>query len=142
MDKEVTINEEQKLYVIPSGKGYSCLGFDVCQRWTMLIAQELDRKDLLPIKSEHGTLEAYKRYERASTAAMESGKRLNCMLTPELIGLEKRRVEVIDCYGETRRFYVGKSTGILPIHLEISRRNSLGGPGAMGTPYKSVRIIQ
>ena len=58
-----------------------------------------------------------------------------------MIGLENKRVEVVDAYGETRRFYVGKSTGYIPIHLEISRRNSSGGPAVTGTPFKSIRVV-
>lgn len=140
--KPVSLNAEQRLFVIPCGDGYSCLGFDVCHEWTALIAAELNRPDLAPIESERGMLPAYARYQRASEAAQQSGKRLTCMLTPQLIGLEGKRVEVVDSYGETRRFQVGKSTGWLPIHLEIARRTSHGGGGVSGAPFKSVRVIR
>ena len=61
-------------------------------------------------------------------------------LTPQLEGLEGWRVEVVTTYGETRRFYVGRSTGWRPIHLEVSRRNSSGGMGAEKA-YESVRKL-
>lgn len=61
-------------------------------------------------------------------------------LTPQLIGLEGHRVEVITTYNETRRFIVGKSTGWIPCHLEIFRRGAHGGPGAE-RKYKSVRDL-
>lgn len=51
-------------------------------------------------------------------------------LTPQLVGLEGWRVEVLTVSGQRRRFIVGKSTGITPIHLELARRDSDGGFGA------------
>lgn len=140
----IKLNTEQKLYVIPCGGGYSCLGFDVADKWARAAANEMQRPDLLP-KSKPGTLRHYAEYVRTIDAARElnarTGRRLNYELTPQLIGLENKRVEVVDCYGETRRFYVGKSTGFIPCHLEISRRNSHGGPAVMGAPFKAVRVV-
>ena len=49
------------------------------------------------------------------------------------------KLEIIDKWGEMRRFIVGKSTGFIPIHLEIKTRRSRDGPGVMGTPFRSVR---
>ncbi len=40
-------------------------------------------------------------------------------LTPQLLDLEGWRVEVDTMAGETRRFYVGRSTGWRPCHLEF-----------------------
>lgn len=61
-------------------------------------------------------------------------------LTPQLIGLEGWRVEVITSYGEKRRFIVGRSTGWKPIHLEVLTKRSLGGSGAEKL-YASVRKL-
>lgn len=58
-------------------------------------------------------------------------------LSPQLVGLEGWRVEVVTTYDKTRRFIVGRSTGWKPCHLEISRRNAYGGPAAE-KQYKSV----
>ena len=63
-------------------------------------------------------------------------------LTPQLVGLEGWRVEVETTYGETRRFYVGRSTGWRPCHIEISRRNSYGGPAAEREYAKVTRLYQ
>jgi hypothetical protein len=137
-----TLNEAQRLFVIPAGSGYSCLGFEVCTDWTRRIATELDRPDLMPDPAKVGTLAALAEYEAATEAARVSGRRLNCFLVPQLIGLEGKRVEVVDKDGETpRRFQVGKSTGWLPCHLEIARRNSSGGRQVYGDPFKSVRVV-
>jgi hypothetical protein len=51
-------------------------------------------------------------------------------LSPQLTGLEGWRVEAVTTYGETRRFYVGKSTGWRPCHLEVLTRRSRGGMAA------------
>ncbi len=58
-------------------------------------------------------------------------------LTPQLIDLEGWRVEVVTHYGECRRFYVGRSCGRRPVHLEVHNRRSLGGSPAEKS-YRSV----
>lgn len=63
-------------------------------------------------------------------------------LTSQLVGLEGARVEVVDRYGDTRRFWVGRSTGWIPCHLEIARVDSHGGGAAWGEPYQSVRVVR
>ncbi len=73
-------------------------------------------------------------------ASERASLRSNANLSPQLIGLEGYRVEVVTDYDETRRFIVGKSTGWIPCHLEIMRRNSSGG-GAAEKHYKSVRTL-
>jgi hypothetical protein len=62
-------------------------------------------------------------------------------LTEQLRGLEGCRVEVVDRYGETRRFNVGRSTGWRPCHLELRNRASRGGDAAHSR-YDSVRIVR
>ncbi len=144
----VTVNAEQELYVIPAGDGYSCLGFDVCLERHKAVAgwlrgEGLGADDLPP--EARGTIRGYKAYrtlfERAGAYCQRSGKRCPAELTPQLIGLEGKRVEVVDRYGERRRFQVGKSTGWMPCHLEIARRDSKGGPAVTGAPFQSVRIV-
>ncbi len=61
-------------------------------------------------------------------------------LTPQLIGLEGYRVEVVTDYDEKRRFIVGRSTGWRPIHLEVSRRSAYGGYQA-SKHYTSVTML-
>jgi hypothetical protein len=59
-----------------------------------------------------------------------------------LIGLEGRRVEVVEADGQRRRFKVGKSTGWIPCHIELANERSSGGMAVMGEPFKSVRVIR
>ena len=139
----VKINRQQRLFVIPAGNdGFSCLGFDVCEQRLSGLANEL-RVD--PMAHRRGTRSAYRAYQHLLELARQknqtTGWRSQSELTRELLGLEGKRVEIVDRYGETRRFYVGRSTGFVPVHLEISRRDSTGGPAVAGAPFKSLRII-
>ncbi len=146
---DVTIDQERELYVIPAAGGFSCLGFDVLNRRTRAVAdwlREHGRKAPELLKSLRGTLQAYAIYletmRQGEAFNRETGKRCNADLTPQLIGMEGKRVEVVDRYGETRRFWVGKSAGWFPVHLEIARRDSSGGPAVTGVPFQSVHIVR
>lgn len=133
------------LYLIHFEEGYSTLGFDRVMELGNLLAAELDRWDLTPLPAERGTMKAYEKYRMLSDLVLrkhrQTGYRSKAELTPQLIGLEGKRGEVVDCYGEKRRFWVGKSTGWIPCHLEICSRRSSGGPAVMGAPYQSVRVV-
>lgn len=77
-------------------------------------------------------------------AEKERLRDLSC-LSPQLIGLEGWRVEVVRTYttgepNEKDRFIVGRSTGQQPIHLEIKTRRSHGGLPAEKT-YKTVKPL-
>ena len=137
--QDITVNTEQELYVIPAGKGYSCLGFDVCLEWANGIAKWLGVDGIDPTLC--GTLEAYTKYQELLGSGRATGRRCPALLTLQLIGLEGKRVEVVDRSGNKRRFIVGKSTGWLPIHLEIARRDSSGGCGVTGAPFQSIREV-
>lgn len=166
--REVTINDEQELYVIPEGEGYSCWGFDNVLDRIKRIAIELAGRGKLPeeyIAVDHigeltgrdmaavakllpprGSMQAYNLMEAMldtlKSTCEDEDDRAVFDLTPQLMGLEGLRVEVIDREGDDpRRFIVGKSTGWAPIHLEILRRNSSGGGGAR-REYHHVRQIE
>lgn len=151
IERDVTVNADQKLYVIASGNGYTTLGFDVCLERIERIVLELVGRGALPgsyidneltaVKAKHGTLAAYDTLQNLLDKLHDVVKaqedRAVYDLSPQLTGLEGHRVEVIDRYSERRRFIVGKSTGWAPCHLEIARRNSSGGPPA-DREYQSV----
>jgi hypothetical protein len=152
------INKEQRLYVMPCGGGFSCYGFDVLDRKGRELTAELAKitgnlpRDLaeearvlvVPWNEGKGTKKAFNHY----SALHDFARRINAAtryrfsfeLSPQLVGLEGKRVEVVTLYGETRRFIVGKSTGFIPCHLEIARRDPTGG-GAAEKEYKSVRVV-
>lgn len=145
----VRLNHEQRLYVIPFGwrggkpEGFSCLGFDVCYEWTKRRAEWLGEP--IPSESLIGTRKLYEEYKRLCELIKQrheaTGERCLCDLTPQLIGLEGKRVEVEDNFGEVRRFWVGRSTGWIPIHLEITRNGNHGGGAVTGAPFKRVTVL-
>src|ERR1039458_2772145 len=107
----IRINREQRLFVLPAGdNGFSCLGFDVCEERTRKLATELAVK---PLPNRKGTMRAYEAYERIIEVARQrnqaTGWRSHSELTPEFMGLEGKRVEIVDCWRQKRRFYVGRS---------------------------------
>lgn len=132
------MNHEQRLYVIPYGNGFTCLGFDVAERKRRAVLEWMGES--VPLV-EVGTEEAFAAYndamKRGAAFAKATGRRCNAELTPQLIGLEGYRVEV-----NGRRFWVGKSTGWMPIHLEILRRNSSGGCGVYISESDTVRVVR
>ena len=137
-----SINVESRLYVLKCGPSISCLGFDVAER---------RRRDFLTwlklpySPAEVGTAAAYDAYREAADLVLNrynrTGERCPCELTPQLIGLEGRRVEVTAPDGTRERFYVGKSTGWIPCHLAIARRNSSGGPAVYIPDGATVRVV-
>ena len=143
--KKVGLNKESKLYWLKEGNGVSALGFDVCIKRRNALAKELDLPQYA--MERKGTIKAYKEYESLVECARlrheASGGRWRSQseLTPELIGLEGRRVEVVTSWGEKERFIVGRSTGWIPCHLEIKRSDSHGGGAVCGSPFKSLRVI-
>ena len=149
-ENRVTINLDyfgpgNGLYCIHFDGGCSTLGFDRVMELGNLLAAELDRWDLTPLPAERGTLMAYEKYRMLADLVFrkhrDTGYRSRAGLTPQLIGLEGKRVEVVDLSGGKRSFLVGRSTGWIPCHLEIPSRRSSGGPAVMGAPFRSVRVV-
>ena len=146
MKTKVTINRAQKLYVMHESYGYSCIGFQVCARRAAALAAEMGQ----PVPTARpGSLKLYREFEAlqvlASARNKATGWRSQSELTPELIGHEGKRVEVRHQYPggpvEVSRFIVGKSTGFIPCHLEIKRRDSTGGGAVCLGNVLSVRRV-
>ena len=140
--KNVTINKKQKLYVIRLGDSYSCYGFDVVIKRRNALAQEME---LAGFNAGRGTMKAYDQYMELIDIARKkneaTGWRSTSELHPQLIGKEGKRVEVITESGNKSRFYVGKSTGWIPCHLEVAKSNSTGGGQVTSERFKSVKVL-
>lgn len=144
MEHNVGIDPTQELYVIKSEHGVSCLGFDVVLDRIERYALNLFIEDIP--KPPRGSRAAYDVMMTLMDALKEhfeeTGEKAVADLTPQLDGLEGYRVEVVDNEGDKpRRFIVGKSTGWLPCHLELSRRDSSGGSPAR-LHYRGVKTIE
>lgn len=140
--KQVTVNKEQELYVIPSGRGFSCLGFDVTINKIKALSKELN----IPCDNlVRGSIETYNIYlkvlEIAYSRYEANGWRSKSELYEPFIGHEGKRVEVEYFGGEKERFYIGKSTGFVPCHLIIKQSNSTGGVSLCKNLIKSYRFI-
>ena len=145
----VKTNDEQQVYVIPAGGGYSCLGYDVCLKRARKYAawlRALGIRAYAPSKAKRGTIEAYQRYEQLvkRIKQLNHTRNIRCGegLEPRLIGLEGCRIEVTTPEGDTRRFNVGMSTGWIPCHLEVANRASSGGGSAYIGPKDTIRKIE
>ena len=53
-----------------------------------------------------------------------------------------RRLEVRTTYGETKRGYIGKTTGWKPIYLLMARRDSISSSETLGHGDTIVRVIK
>lgn len=141
------LDRDRRLFVLSHSHGYGCLGFDVVRdRSERLVAWLASKGVGFEGPLSYGDEEAFEQYEAlmalASDFCRDNNTRCDVELVPELVGLEGSRVEVVDCYGDKRRFIVGKSSGWMPCHLEILRRNSSGGGCVTGAPFKSVRVVE
>lgn len=140
-----SINNEQRLYVLTSGKGYSCLGFDVAERKRVAVAHWMNGAAVSEPAPALGTAEHWQAYESTMKAGADFAARFNLRcpaeLEPALIGLEGKRVEVTGPGDYRSRFTVGKSTGWMPCHLEIKTRRSSGGGVAYIPAGGSVRLV-
>ena len=141
MSKLRSINHEQRLYVIHSGTGYSCLGFEFADRMRKAVMQWVGHA---PQDVPLGTVAGYDAYlaamEAGAAYSRKVGKRCEVYLEPALIGLEGKRVEVA-APNHKERFYVGKSTGWMPAHLAIKTRRSSGGCIAYVPEGATVRVV-
>lgn len=146
------MNFEQRLYVIPfkSGRrgGFSCLGFEYAFEKASAVARWLTERGVgvrFPEYRNVGTARGYQEFMAVMNAAklhhQQTKESCPIDLCQQLIGLEGHQVEVVDAYGDKRRFYVGKSTGWVPCHLEITRVDSTGGFPVMGTPFRSIKVL-
>jgi hypothetical protein len=144
----VTSNQALQVYVIPCDGGYTYVGFDTVldlgNRLAVWLRENGERAEDIDVPLR-GTLDAHRRYEslRKQAAALSARLRRRCTsaLTEQLVGLESRYVEVVDCYGLRRRFWVKRSGGWLPKHRELPSVGSRSGCAVTGAPYQAVKIL-
>jgi hypothetical protein len=115
----VTLNSDQRLYIIPCGTGCSCLGFDVVYDTLLTLREKLvthlkktGREPAPVLEAEIGTLDQYKQYQGWWDLAAKEKVKLGTWFkrtTPPHV----RRI--LETYRETgkwlRLFYGDASTG-------------------------------
>lgn len=138
-----SINIDQRLYNIKCGTGYSCIGFEIAEARRKAVLEWIGHEYQPAMLGTQHAFDAYQEAMKLGAAHAErTRQRCEANLSPQLTGLEGRRVEVIDTEGDKpRRFKVGKSTGWMPCHLELANSRSRDGIGAL-MRYHSVRIIR
>lgn len=98
---QVTLNTEQKLYVITTDYGYSCFGFDNARDHANQMAQRLNRADLSFTPSDYAALAGYRKYEEAVSTWSRSSLTRQTYFDP---GTDPKVATVL----ETRRQTSGK----------------------------------
>lgn len=145
MAELATLNDSQRLYVIAHTGYVTCLGYDVAERKRRAVRAWINPAAANDCVAEPGTLEHFAEYQAAMVDGAAhnraTGKRCPAELVAELVGYEGKRVEVTTPDNETTRFWVGRSTGWMPCHLEIARRNSSGGPPVYFPAGARVRLV-
>jgi hypothetical protein len=142
-DLGVTLNDSQQVFVIRSGGGYGCFGYDNCMRDTRALAERLGLPDRAPEESDRGTLRNYAL--REELLALASTRDLGTWFTPGTPPEVQRILEDARRTGdrlkltlgdrETGRDWggrpevggIGRSGGILKTPLLVSNRRSMGG---------------
>jgi hypothetical protein len=144
--ESVTLDHEQRLYVIAESSGYSCLGFDNARHHADQIARRLGQPDLAFTAEEHDTLAGYRKYQAAARAWGQSALSRDTYFDPgtsaEVIKVleacRKTRSQVRLIYGDTRSGQswfdefdvvgcIGRSTGWLKVPLLIEAGDDGGG---------------
>ncbi|AWI53488.1 MAG: hypothetical protein KGI91_13240 [Burkholderiales bacterium] len=142
----VTLNLEQKLYVITERSGHSCFGFDNARDHANQIAQQLDQSHLAFAPGDYATLAGYQKYLMATAAWGRSPQSQRTYFAP---GTDPRAAKVLESYrrtGEKIRLIlgdlatgepwldehgvvgrIGRSGGMLKIPLLVEPGQSGGG---------------
>lgn len=144
--QNVTLNLEQKLYVIAFDAGYSCFGFDNARDHTNQIAERLGQPELAFAPGDHGTLDGYRKHEQAVQAWARSDLSRRTYFdpgtSPELAGVlegcrkSNRKVRLVLGDANTGEAWldeydvvgtIGRSVGSLKVPLLVEAGESGGG---------------
>ena len=144
--ESVTLNHEQRLYVVALGGGYSCLGFDNARHRADQIAQRLGQPGLAFTADGRDTLAGYRKFQAATRAWGQSALTRDTYFdpgtSPEVVKVleacRKKRCQVRLVFGDTRSGQswfdefdlvgrIGRSTGWLKVPLLIEAGDAEGG---------------
>ena len=127
--RDITLNPEQRLYVIATEGGVTCFGFDNARDHARQIAQRLDRPDLIPTADDAASLPGYEKYLAAVRAWGESAQGHGTYFDP---GTDPRLAKVLEtCRHKIFHFL---SSYRVRLHLQHMIVNSMLIPVA-ATPH-------
>lgn len=145
----VTLNPDQGTYVIPSGAGYTCLGFENARAHAQQIADAMGDPSLAFTEGDFGQLSGYAKHERATQAWCQSSKAKDTYFDPGTSEAVRRVLERYRKSGDTLRIVlgdpetgrdwheendvvgtVGRSLGSMKIPLLI-QKGERGGPAML-----------
>lgn len=145
----VQVNNDQRLYVIPAGRGgYSTHGFDVVRKHAQQIAEILRDPTLALTPEQVGTVEGYHKYRRAVQAYARSAATSQTYYDPDTQPGVKRVFEALLQTGRNKRVRliqgnpetgvpwlsewevvgtIGRSMGPLRVPILLTSSSSSGG---------------
>ena len=146
---EIKLNEKQRLYVIPCGKGYTCLGFDNCFDETSQLAQLLNAAP--PNPAQIGTQGQYDYYQNIiAQFCRRPDLNQETWFDPGTLEPVKERLEHARLHDQKLRLFfgnretgqcwleendvlgfIGRSMGPMRIPILLANRNSSGGGGIL-----------
>ena len=144
--RQISVNTEQKLYVIATAAGCSCFGFDNARDHANQIAERLGRADLALADNDYAALSGYQKYEAAALAWSRSTQSQQTYFDP---GTERKAATVLESCRRTGNKVrlilgntvtgepwlnehdvvgtIGRSSGHLKIPLLMENGESYGG---------------
>ena len=154
---QITLNEEQQLYVKHFGQGVTAWGFKNAFEETRLLAVRLGQPDLAPYQAEFGTLDLIEKHSKLIEIASRTNT-LGTWFSEETPAVVQKFIERLRHTEETVRvFYgdpktglssmdefdmigqIGRSTGVLKVPLLITEGD---GYGANLSDSRVIRVIR
>lgn len=138
---QLKIDKQKGLYVLTKGLGVFPIGIGLLAKRAKALAQWMG---IAEPKSEEGTPEHYTEcmamMDKGQLHAKRTGLKCTGNLNAQLVGYEGERVSVVDSAGQHRSFWVARTLGWMPGHLEIEFDN--GEDGALASEiYQSVTLV-
>ena len=143
--ENVTLNDDQELFVIRTGGGYGAFGYGVCFDESAAFAEAIGRPDLSPSRSDYGTLAQYAQHADLQRAFIQHPRSKETWFGANVPNRLKEALErargsnrrVIVIYGDREtgigwggrpeRGTIGRSTGSIRIPLLVKTSHSMGG---------------
>lgn len=145
---QLKIDKQKQQYVFTQGSGVFPIGIALLAKRAKAVAQWMG---VAEPKSKAGSFEHYTEcmamMEKGHQHAKRTGLQCNGNLSPQLVGYEGARVSVVDNAGYTRSFWVARTLGWMPSHLEVNRLPAIFGRDSdeddvlADETYQSVEVI-